>query len=379
MTMRLSALGVQLVHVSTRPTGATARFFSSARRAGVDANAFLAHYPVTLNWPEADVYHLTTQTYASALAFRPPPGPVVVTVHDIIPHLVRHDRRLCAYRHPVHRLFDRISLRGLKAADALLADSRWTKDTVVRDLGIPGERITFAPLGVDRARYRPLRVDVDLLLRYGLNREHRYILYVGSEDPRKNLEVLWRAFADVYRREPDVRLIKVGRPHVMAERQRLLEIADDLGITEAIQFFDDVPETDMPYLYNAAAVVALPSLYEGFGFPVIEAAACGTPVVCSNRTALAELGGPLVTLVEPTIEAFATSLTVMLEGGPTRRFRMQTPPDPHLTTWDDVTEQVVSVYRRVVEGVAQRPTAGESAPTAGQFARQSGRHRTPGA
>jgi glycosyltransferase involved in cell wall biosynthesis len=238
--------GHDVVHLSTRPTGPARRVLSVGRRAGLDLNTFLAQYPVRLAWPKADLYHLTVQTYGSVLLTNPPPGPTVVTVHDIIPYLVREDLRLIAYRHPLHRLFDWLAMQGLKRADALLADSNWTKLTMVQALGIPAERISVVPLGVDSSRFRPTEVPTSFRLRYQLPEGPPYVLYVGSEDPRKNLETLWRAFALLAQRFPDARLLKVGNAHDPAERRRLSALADELGITERLRFFPHIPEDDLP-------------------------------------------------------------------------------------------------------------------------------------
>src|SRR5687768_2850767 len=113
-----------VIPLTTAPMGTTHRARSIARsiarRGGLDPAAFLASYPVRLSWPEADVYHLTGQTFSSVLLLSRPPGPVVVTVHDIIPFLVRRDRRLRAYRHALHELFDRLAMFGLRRAQALI-------------------------------------------------------------------------------------------------------------------------------------------------------------------------------------------------------------------------------------------------------------------
>ena len=293
---------VQPVYVTTRPGGRAARALGVGRRAGMDLNTFLAQYPLAVRWPEADVYHLTVQTYAGLLFTTPPPGPVVVTVHDIIPYLTRHDRHLRAYGHPVHRAFDWLAMQGLRRAQRrglLLADSEWTKRSLVQALGLHAKGIAVVPLGVDAERFRPAPVPEDVRRRYGLSAAEDYVLYVGSEDPRKNLTVLLRALAGVCPAAPRVRLLKVGAAHHPGERQRLRRLAADLGIDHAVRFLDHVPEDDLPRLYNAAAVCVLPSRYEGFGLPVLEAMACGTPVVCAAAAALPELAAGAACLFPP--------------------------------------------------------------------------------
>jgi glycosyltransferase involved in cell wall biosynthesis len=147
--------------------------------------------------------------------------------------------------------------------------------------------------------------------RYALPEGPRYLIYVGSEDPRKNLPALVRTLAEVRRNLPDVELIKVGRPHFAHERCRLVELADQLGVHTAIHFLDDVPEDDLPALYNLAGVCVIPSLYEGFGLPVLEAMACGTPVVCADATSLPEVVGDAGLLVDCTGDSVADLVTAV--------------------------------------------------------------------
>jgi len=318
---------------------------------GIDLNAFVAHYPVKLTWPEADVYHLSVQTYASVLMSAPPPGPVVVTVHDIIPYVVRHDSRLTVYRHPIHRLFDLLAMRGLARADAIAADSGWTKQTLVQNLAMPAERISVVPLGVDHRQYRPSEVPASFRSRYELPECHRYVMYVGSEDPRKNLEALWRAFAIALQADPGLRLLKVGPAHSQLERRRLVSLADQLGVGGAVRFLDYVPEEDLPLLYNAASVCVVPSHYEGFGLPVLEAMACGTPVVCSSAASLPEVAGEAAVLVPGAdgvrlaeaiggVLANSVRRTACRERGfrQAERFR-----------WETTASRMVGVYREAID------------------------------
>jgi glycosyltransferase involved in cell wall biosynthesis len=324
--------------------------YSGLRRLGVDLRAFLTNYPVWASYPPADIYHLTSQNLASLLLFRRPSGRVVVTVHDIIPYVLRHNPQLSSYRTAADRLFDQLAMAGLKRADALIADSAYTKQCVVEQLGIAAEKIAVVHLGIDHGRFHPLDVPADTWERYRLPRSQCYLIYVGSEDPRKNLETLVRALAEVRAQLPDVALIKVGRAHNDSERDRLVELATALGVRSAIYFLDDVPEADLPLLYNLADICVMPSLYEGFGFPVLEAMACGTPVVCARATSLPEIAGGATVLFEHengAVQSLAASLLRIL-------------PDDDLcgqlselgqiqaTTfhWQRTSQQVLGVYQQ---------------------------------
>ena len=237
---------------------------------GRDLRAFLTNYPLWSRYPEADTYHLTSQTLASLLLLRRPAGKVVVTVHDIFPYMFRDDPQLRSPYGTDH-LYHRLAMAGLKRADHLIAVSQYTRQCVTERLGIAPEKITVVYSGIDHERFRPLPVTAAARERYALPEGPRYLIYVGSEDPRKNLATLVRALAELRRELPDVELIKVGRSHFERERQRLLELATKLEVRSAIHFLEDVSDQDLPLLYNLADLYVTPSLYEGFGFPVLEA------------------------------------------------------------------------------------------------------------
>jgi glycosyltransferase involved in cell wall biosynthesis len=110
---------------------------------------------------------------------------------------------------------------------------------------------------------------------------------------------LIRAFARVRSRLPAAQLVKVGAPHFTAERQLLLNLVDELGLDGSVRFLDHVPDEDLRLFYNVATVFVLPSFYEGFGLPALEAMSCGTPVVASDRASLPEVVGQGGTLLDP--------------------------------------------------------------------------------
>lgn len=321
------------------------RFF---RLLGRDLRAFLTNYPLVSTYPNASIYHVTEQALASLLLFGRPKGKVVVTVHDIFPYIVRNDPQIGSPYGPEH-LYYRLPMAGLKRADHLIAVSDFTKQCLVEHLRIAPERISVVHNGIDHGRFRSLTVPTWIYEKYGLLKARRYLIYVGSEDPRKNLSALVGALAQLRIELPDVELIKIGRAHFDKERQRLLQLGTQLGVRNAIHFLNDVPEDDLPLLYNLAEIFVMPSLYEGFGFPLLEAMACGTPVVYADAGSLPEIAGNAGVRVFPCdVDTLTKTLLALL----TRKekqllLRSAGQNQAARFTWSATTQSTVAVYRQL--------------------------------
>jgi glycosyltransferase involved in cell wall biosynthesis len=172
------------------------------------------------------------------------------------------------------------------------------------------------------------------------------VLYVGSEDPRKNIRTLLQAFALLREQVGNVRLLMVGRVHAAAERDRLLALVDELGITGSVDFIEDADDDDLLHFYNAANVVVLPSFYEGFGFPAIEAMACGTPAVVSNRSSLLELVDDPTARIDPgDAAALCHAIRTRLNGDA----RDALLKNAARFTWDRTVQETLQVYEHVRE------------------------------
>ncbi len=159
-------------------------------------------------------------------------------------------------------------------------------------------KITVIRPGAD-PRYRRVedRGEVSRVIeRHGL--PHRFLLYVGGLGQRKNITGLLRAYALVVRRMPDApALVVVGRPNALYPALR--RTADTLEVADRVRFPGFVPTDDLPALLSTAELLAYPSFYEGFGLPVVEAMACGCPVICSQTSSLPEVGGSAVLYCNP--------------------------------------------------------------------------------
>jgi glycosyltransferase involved in cell wall biosynthesis len=201
---------------------------------------------------------------------------------------------------PWFRHYARVVLpRVAQSADAIIALSCAAKADIVQALAIPEERVTVIPTGVDPSFKALAQSPRALEVRQRYELPDAFVLTVGSMEPRKNLPRLLEAIQRL-RRDRDtakVVLVHVGPAGWLADD--LPRTVQALGLADAVRFLGYVPREDLAALYGLARVFAYPSLYEGFGLPIIEAMACGCPVVTSNLSSLPEVAGDAATLVDP--------------------------------------------------------------------------------
>ena len=349
LAVGLQDRGCRVDRLATRPSGPLARVLELAGKpAHLDAITFLSTYPPALRWPPADIYHLTTHTFASALPISRRRRPLVATVHDIGLATEPNPEGL---RQHVHRAADRFALRQLKRTTSLIAVSEWTKKAVMDTISGPRKRVAVTHLGVDHSRYRPQPVPPEFMNRYGFRDDQRYVIYVGSDEPRKNLSNVWRALGVVRRRFPEVILLKVGRGYDPSARDALKQLASELGLQQAIRYFDEVAESDLPLFYAAADLLVMPSLYEGFGLPALEAMASGIPVVVSDRAALPEVVGDSGIYIDPSdFAGIARAIMELLDDRAlTMRLGDQGRARSRLFTWDAMVDRTIDVYRLSID------------------------------
>jgi glycosyltransferase involved in cell wall biosynthesis len=181
------------------------------------------------------------------------------------------------------------------------------------------------------------------------------VLYVGSEDPRKNLPRLLEALTLVRERLPSVKLIKIGSPQYLSLAKRLRERIKELGLSEAVLWCEHVSDQDLAQFYNVGDVFAFPSRYEGFGLPLLEAMACGTPVVCSNAASLPEVVGDAAIMVPPQdAQGLADALYEVLTEQKLRdELRRKGLRRVRRFTWERRARQTVAVYRKVWRSFCQ--------------------------
>jgi len=244
--------------------------------------------------------------------------------------------------------FQLFTLLGARRAAAVLVPSASVCDEVHNFLGIGRERITVTPEGVDPS-FRPMDRSQCARLardRYGL--PDGYLLSLGSREPGKNRGALFWALRYLTDAGADPHLAVVGQEAWGAGEEQ--EAVEKLGLGDRVHFLGYVPQEDLPALYNAASVFLFPSLYEGFGLPVLEAMACGTPVVTSSVSAMPEVAGNAAVLVDPTDAHAIADAVDHLWSSPaeTERLRGAGIARAAAFTWDACAEATLSVYRRVL-------------------------------
>jgi len=247
-------------------------------------------------------------------------GTYVITVHDVIPLLFPQLFTL------KHRLIVRAGLaRVAQQADMVIVPSYAVQQDVQQYLHIDKNRVVVIPEGCE-SRFRPL-TDPEHLHRvrakYAL--PALYILCLGTLEPRKNITTLLHAFArlqPILHGKPSLHLVVAGARGWRA--QAIFQTVQSLGIEQAVCFPGFIDDEDLPALYSGALLFVFPSLYEGFGLPVLEAMSCGTPVVASNTSAMPEVAGDATLLVAPRdVEGMAAAMTTVVESAALREHLRQ--------------------------------------------------------
>ncbi len=223
----------------------------------------------------------------SSLLFSPlPEAPLysscrfVVTSFDMIPlRFAKRFSPLTAY----HRYY---TPQVLKQAQHIICISQTTAKDITDFYQIPASKITAIPLAHDRTHFLPLNLPT-----------RNYFLYIGRQDPYKNIQRLISAFAALPNCK-DYELWLVGPIDSRYTPTLKVQIAE-LGVTNHVKFLDYVPYSELPKIINEAIALVFPSLWEGFGLPVLEAMACGTPVITSNLSSLPEVAGDAAILIDP--------------------------------------------------------------------------------
>ncbi|MBS3784715.1 MAG: glycosyltransferase family 4 protein [Anaerolineae bacterium] len=273
----------------------------------------------------------------------------LLTVHDL--SFMHHPD---AFLPSLRRYLERVVPRSVKRADVVLADSAHTGSDLGTLFGVSSDKVEVITPGVD-ARFRPKapadsadrRANVKRLReRYGIGDEP-YVLSVGTLQPRKNYPRLIQAFARMKANRRGSGATKSAPRLLIAGGTGWLydDIVSEADKHERVRLLGFVEDQDLPALYREASLFAFPSLYEGFGLPVLEAMACGVPVVCSNTSSLPEVAGDAALLVDPLdVDAMGAAMDLALEDDDLRnRMIDRGLAQAARFTWDRSAQQLFDV------------------------------------
>ena len=264
----------------------------------------------------------------------------IVTLHDAIAY--RFPQGYSVWNNLLHRTY---IPRMLPYVDAVVTVSEHTRQELRTFLPLASHPIHVVPNAVSEA-FRPQTKaeQAKITAQWGLQRP--YVLSVCAQQERKNLPRLIRAFAQLAPRYPDLRLVLAG-PKLWSYHGAEIAI-QETGLTDRIIRLGYVPDAQLPALYAAAELFCFPSLYEGFGMPILEALACGTPTVAARATALPEIGSDAVEYVDPySVESIAAGIErVLTDRGLRHTLRQRGLERSKLFRWSNVAEQMATIYRR---------------------------------
>lgn len=248
-------------------------------------NLFLPAFSSKNSRKTDEILYFSDQQLSLLLNFIRINKKIIIMVYDIFPSTEFYKSHLS--------LFDRyrygLVVKALKKADRLITVTEMTKKELVKTLNFDARKIDIVYLGIDHSLYYPRKNILDFKKKLNISEKDKIVLCVSSEEPRKNIEGLIKAFRELKKIIPDCKLIKIGKAGWPGARDRLLKVVSDLELSNSVIFKEDIPEEEMPFFYSMADVFVSVPFYEGgWAIPVAEAMACGCPVVASSP-ALEEL------------------------------------------------------------------------------------------
>ena len=276
-------------------------------------------------------------------------GETIITVYDMV-----SERFPDTMDKTNRRLLHRFLLKSCRKASAIITISEFSKQEIVDCLGIPPAKIHVAPCGIDNKVYFPIKdhgeeIAAANYLKEKYKLSSPYILYLGTLEPRKNVDVILDAFLLLHTRFPELRLVICGG--LGWKYESTLERITSLGMDEFVIRTGYVSESDKRIFYIGAEAFVFPSIYEGFGLPVAEAMACGTPVICSNSSSLPEVAGNAGILCDPNdAKSFAAAVEQIITDRALReelKQRMKSQIQSY--TW----ERAAKVYSQVIADVVK--------------------------
>jgi glycosyltransferase involved in cell wall biosynthesis len=269
------------------------------------------------------------------------PSPTVVTIHDMV--WFDHPEYFPVWQRSYMRFF---VPQAAHNADAVIADSECTRQDIISKLRIPSHKVHVTHLGVSKSFSILPTIDIQRIKqKYEVE---KYIFVVGSVEPRKNLERLLTAFAELRGKYPDIILIHAGTSKWKSSD--VFSIVVNKGLTGSVRFLWNLPQEDLIALYNGALFFIFPSLYEGFGLPIVEAMACGCPVITSNISSLPEVAGKAALMINPYDIGQIKQAMETLYQDDKKRHDLSQKGLEHASffSWEKCARETIAVYREIL-------------------------------
>lgn len=288
--------------------------------------------PIYMKRVKSDLTHFTNQEIISPLITRK--RKFIVTVHDLtVKKMKLFSKSGSKIPFLAKNMYD-FKLSSLKNAKKIIAVSNSTKKDLIEELDIDKNKIRVIYEGVD-CSFKSLN---------DVKKDKFKLLYVGNELPHKNLENLFKSIAIMKKTIPEIKLVKIGSPGWATSRNRLKKLAEQLKISDSILFKDEVQ--NIVKEYNSASAFVFPSLYEGFGLPILEAMACECPVITSNTSSIPEVAGDAASYFNPTnVDEMAEKIMKVLSDVNLRsKLKRAGLKRAKQFTWEKCAEQTREVY-----------------------------------
>ncbi|MBI3244091.1 MAG: glycosyltransferase family 4 protein [Chloroflexi bacterium] len=264
----------------------------------------------------------------------------VITIHDLT--FLRYPQFLTAQS---RRYYNDQIHEAVKRADAILTDSNATRADVLELLGVAADKVVTVHLAPDPI-FQPRPGEAVEPAPARLNLPQRYLLFVGTFEPRKNVPGLLTAYAQLPLDAPP--LVLAGNKGWLFDD--VVALIDKLQLKDRVYFRPDFAAADLPALYHGAIALVLPSHYEGFGLPVLEAFACGTPVVIANRASLPEIAGGAAALCNPDDPASIVGAIESILSDSAYRLSLIAKGHARVKdfSWEKCARETLAVYRKVI-------------------------------
>jgi glycosyltransferase involved in cell wall biosynthesis len=312
-----------------------------------DIQTVFTNYPLITSTNKEDLVHLTNHTL-STLYILNHFEKSIVTVHDIDSEWEHFSSRYSGTRYAIYRILHRLCLIELKKSDFIITDTDHVRKHIQLTLTISGKKIFVIPLGIDHDVFNTSSGRYPGITEF--SSQGPIILHVGTFAPRKNFENLVKAFAELVKVIPSAILVKVGRQNWPLEFERITKLIHKFDLTNRVIFLQDLTDIDLARLYRTVDLLVYPSFYEGFGLPVLEAMACGTPVITSNTSSLPEIAENAALLVDPNdVEEIGFAMRQVLSDSElAQELRERGLARTAEFTWEKTARQTIALYEKVL-------------------------------